>query len=131
MSKHSKSQIIELEERLQQAMLTSDVAELDILIAPELIFTNHLGELVTKEQDLEMHRCGVLKLTELIPSQQRIQLNEGFSVFSVQMHLLGTYNDSIIDEHIRYTRVWSISSVGYLQIVAGHASVIKSYIISD
>ena len=131
MSKHSKSQIIELEERLRQAMLTSDVAELDILIAPELIFTNHLGQLVTKEQDLEMHRCGVLKLTELIPSEQHIQLNEGFSVVSVQMHLLGKYNDSIIDEHIRYTRVWSISSAGSLQIVAGHASVINSCIISD
>ncbi|MGD1716918.1 nuclear transport factor 2 family protein [Dapis sp. BLCC M172] len=111
--------------------MTFNVVKLDILIAPELIFTNHLGQLITKVQDLEMHHCGVLKLTELIPSEQHIQLNEGFSVVSVQMHLLGKYNNSIIDEHIRYTRVWSISSAGSLQIVAGHASVIKSCIISD
>ncbi|MEO1256021.1 MAG: nuclear transport factor 2 family protein, partial [Bacteroidota bacterium] len=52
MSKHSESQIIELEERLRQGMLTSDVAELDALIAPELLFTNYQGQLVSKQQDL-------------------------------------------------------------------------------
>ncbi len=52
MSKHSKSEIIEIEERLRKAMLNSDVAELDTLIAPELIFTSYLGQLVSKQQDL-------------------------------------------------------------------------------
>ena len=126
MSKHSQSQIAELEERLRQAMLKSDVAELDVLIAPELLFTSHLGQLVSKEQDLAIHHSGTLKLTELTPSAQRIQLNEGFSVVSVQMHLLGSYAGMAIDEHIRYTRVWSLSSAGSLQIVAGHASVVST-----
>ena len=127
MSKHSKSQITELEERLRQAMLKSDVAELDALISSELLFTSHLGQLISKEQDLTMHRSGTLKLIELTPSDQYIQLNEGFSVVSVQMHLLGSYAGTAIDEHIRYTRVWSLSSAGLLQIVAGHASVVSTY----
>lgn len=126
MGKHSESDIIELEERFRQAMLKSDVAELDALIAPELLFTSHLGQLVSKEQDLAMHRSGTLKLTELHPSEQSIHLNEGFSVVSVQMHLLGLYADVAVDEHIRYTRVWSLSSAGSLQVVAGHASVVSS-----
>ena len=126
MGKHSESDIIELEERLRQAMLKSDVAELDALIAPELLFTSHLGQLVSKEQDLAIHRSGTLKLTELHPSEQSIHLNEGFSVVSVQMHLLGLYADAAVDEHIRYTRVWSLSSAGSLQVVAGHASVVSS-----
>ena len=45
MSKHTESQIAELEECLRKAMLKSDVAQLDRLIAPELIFTNHFGKL--------------------------------------------------------------------------------------
>ena len=106
-------------------MLKSDVAELDALIAPELIFTSHLGQLVSKEQDLAMHRSGTLKLTELTPSDQHIQLNEGFSVVSVQMRLLGSYAGAAIDQHIRYTRIWSVSAAGSLQIVAGHASVVS------
>ena len=109
MSKHSESQIAEFEEGLRLAMLNSDVAELDALIAPELLFTNHLGQLITG----------------ITPSDQLIQLNEGFSVVSVQMYLLGSYAGTAIDEHIRYTRVWALSSAGSLQIVAGHASVVS------
>lgn len=126
MSTYSKSQIIALEERLRQAMLTSNVAELDTLIAPELLFTSHLGQLISKQQDLDMHRARSLKLVALTPSEQHIQIHPGFCVVSVQMHLLGHYHDMEIDEHIRYTRVWSLSSLGSLQIVAGHASAVKA-----
>lgn len=126
MGKHSESQIAELEERLRQAMLNSDVAELDSLIAPELLFTNYLGQLVSKQNDLEMHRSGVLKLTTLTPSDQRIQLKEGFSIVSVQMHLRGTYDGAAVEQHMRFTRVWAISSAGSHQIIAGHASIIAT-----
>ncbi|MEM1281515.1 MAG: nuclear transport factor 2 family protein [Cyanobacteria bacterium P01_H01_bin.152] len=124
MSKHSEAQIVEVEERLRQAMLTSNVAELDALIAPKLVFTSHLGQLVSKQQDLDMHRSGIFQLTALTPSEQKIQLHEGFSIVSVQMHLLGSYDGTAVDERIRFTRVWSTSSDGSLRIVAGHASVV-------
>jgi Domain of unknown function (DUF4440) len=126
MSKHTESQIIAMEERLRQAMLNSDVAELDTLIAPELIFTNYLGQLVTKEQDLEIHRSGILDFRELMPSERHIQLQEGFSVVSVKMHILGSYAGVEIDELYRFTRVWAISSGGTLQIIAGHVGVVMA-----
>ncbi|MEO0409324.1 MAG: nuclear transport factor 2 family protein [Cyanobacteria bacterium P01_A01_bin.135] len=124
MDKLSESQIAELEARLRRAMLTSDVSELDALIAAELIFTSHLGQVVSKEEDLAMHRSGVLELTDLTLSEQRIRIYEGFAVVSVQAHLRGRYDGQALDEHIRYTRVWGKSSAGPLQIVAGHGSVI-------
>ena len=107
-------------------MLKSDVAELDALIAPELLFTSHVGQLISKQQDLAMHRARTLNLTELTPSDQCIQFNEGFSIVSVEMHLIGSYAGSAINERIRYTRVWALSSAGSLQIVAGHASAVAT-----
>lgn len=124
MNAHSELHIAGLEERLRQAMLASNVADLDTLIAPELLFTNHLGQLVSKQQDLNIHRARTLKLTELTPSDQRIRCYGEFAVVSVQMHLVGSYEGNPVDERIRYTRVWAVSSVGPLQIVAGHASVV-------
>lgn len=124
MSQYSESQILEHEERLRQAMLTSDVAELDKLIAPELLFTTHLGHLISKEQDLALHQSGALKLTALTPSDQQIQLHEGCAIVSVLMHLEGSYNGAFIDEHIRYTRVWASASTGSLHVIAGHASAL-------
>jgi hypothetical protein len=124
MNQLTESHIIELEEQLRQAMLTSNVAVLDTLIAPELLFTSHLGQLLSKEADLEMHRSGILKLKELVPSDRHIQCHEGFAVVSAQMHLLGTYDGMPLDANIRYTRVWATSSADALQIIAGQASLV-------
>jgi ketosteroid isomerase-like protein len=120
----TQESISALEECLRQAMLTSDVAALDELIAPELLFTSHLGQRITKQQDLAMHRSGILKLTALDPTDQQMQLSDRYAVVSVCMHLLGTYDGAAVDQQIRYTRVWAISSAGTWQVVAGHASAV-------
>lgn len=73
-----------------------------------------------------MHRFGILKLTELTPSDRHIHGYQRFSVVSVQMHLLGSYDRMPLDQRIRYTRVWAMSSANSLQIVAGHASAVTA-----
>jgi hypothetical protein len=61
----TQAQIIELEEQLRQAMLRSDVVELDALIAPELLFTNHLGQVLAKVPILMLTALGNLSLPKL------------------------------------------------------------------
>ena len=124
MSFELQSKIVELEERLRQAILRSEVGVLDELIAPDLIFTNHLGQLITKQDDLASHQSGALQLKAFTPSEQHIQINHGFVVVSVLMRLLGTYKSTPIDFNIRYTRIWATTSSGSMQIIAGHASAI-------
>lgn len=67
MTKIIESQIIDAEERLKQAMLASDVSVLDKLLAPEIIITNHFGQLMSKEDDLGAHKSGLIKIHELNP----------------------------------------------------------------
>src|SRR5258706_12255591 len=98
MSSPLEAQIIEAEERFRQAQRHSDVRVLDELIAPELHFTSHLGQVVTKADDLAFHQAHVLRLTALEPSEQHIQIHPGFAVVSVLMHLLGTYEGTPIDQ---------------------------------
>lgn len=62
-----QAQISELEERLRRAMFRSEADVLDELIAPDLIFTNHLGQLVTKQEDLALHRSGYCDRKHLNP----------------------------------------------------------------
>jgi Domain of unknown function (DUF4440) len=124
MNDNLQSQIIELEEQLRQAMLHSNVAELDALIAPELLFTNHLGQIFSKQDDLDAHRSGKFKFTEITPSDRHIQLNPGFTVVSVLMHIIGSYDGTAVEQDIRFTRVWAISTADSIQIIAGHTSAI-------
>lgn len=65
MSKLITTQVREAEERLRLAMLHSDVSTLDQLLAPDLIYTNHLGQLFTKQDDLATHQSGKLNIEAL------------------------------------------------------------------
>ena len=121
-----ETRVIDAEERLRQAMMNNDVAVLDELISSDLLFTGHLGQLATNEDDLAAHRARLLRVSAIEPSDRRIQLHAGFAVVSVLMHLVGSYEGTPIDQHIRYTRVWAAPDGGALQIVAGHMSEVRS-----
>ena len=58
-------QISIVEEKLRLAMLDSNADILDELISPELIFTNHFGQCFGKEDDIALHRSGVLKFLKI------------------------------------------------------------------
>ena len=119
-----QAQIIDVEERLRLAMLASDVPALDGMVAPELIFTNHMGQLLGKDEDLAMHESGVLKLHQLIPSEQHLQVNGEVVVVSVRMQLAGTYADQPTGGDFRFTRVWARSPEGVWRVVAAHAGMV-------
>jgi ketosteroid isomerase-like protein len=125
MNTPSQTQILEAEERLRQAMVQNDVSVLDELIAPDLLFTGINGQLAIKDDDLAAHQVRLLRLTTIEPLQQTIQLHPGFAVVSALMHLVGTYEGTPIDQHLRYTRVWVLAQDGSVQITAGHMSEVQ------
>ncbi len=124
MSNSIEAQIIKAEERLKLAMLDSDVKVLDELLAPELIFTNHLGQVLGKQDDLAAHQSGKFKIEVLIPSARRIQAIENVAIVTVKIHLIGSYEGNDFDNDLRFTRIWNLSSGGTWQIVAAHSSVV-------
>jgi ketosteroid isomerase-like protein len=114
------TQIINAEEQLRQAMLASDVSVLNELLAPEIIITSHLGELLEKQDDLAAHASGLIKIHELKPSEQHIQRHGEVAIVSVRMQIAGDYNGSPANGDFRFTRVWAISERGTWHIVAAH-----------
>ncbi len=115
--------VVELEERLERAMRTSDIPVLDELLADNLLFTNHQGLVVTKQEDLEVHRSGLLKLDSLVASDRSIRPLGNVAVVAVQVQLAGRYANSHFEGKFRYTRVWALQGVRW-RIVAAHASVV-------
>lgn len=124
MNKTVKDQIISAEERLRLAMLASDVSDLNELLAPEIMITSHLGELLGKQDDLAAHASGSIKTNQLKPSQQHIQIHGEVAIVSVRVQLIGSYNNSPANGDFRYSRVWAVSSSGTWHIVAAHIGIV-------
>ena len=110
-----------LEEKLRNAMLASDVAVLDELIADDLVWTMHTGKVVNKQYDLEAHRSGMLRFTSLDISDRQIHLYGDCVVVTLKVDAAGIYNNQTFSENLRFTRVW-VQRQNRWQIVAGHVS---------
>jgi ketosteroid isomerase-like protein len=124
MNDSREPEISQYEARLRQAMLQSDLNELDLLIAPDLIFTSHFGQLVTKNDDLEAHRSGVIKIESLTLLDETIRMVGSVAIVSALVRISGTIGDITSEGDYRFTRVWAPTSSGEWQIVAGHASAV-------
>ncbi|WP_129714089.1 nuclear transport factor 2 family protein [Pedobacter sp. SYP-B3415] len=110
--------IADLEEKLIGAIKNSDVALLDELLHDELLFTNHLAQVMTKEMDLESHRTGNLKIEHIGTSDQQIRLSNDCAVVAVKKRITGTYGGQAFDERVSFTRVWKRVSAGWKVIAA-------------
>lgn len=120
-----REEIIKFEEDLRLAMISSDVDKLDELISDSLVFTTPLGDIATKQMDLQGHKTGIQKITELLPSEQNIQIYDNFAVVTVKMHLEGTYGGQSINGDYRYLRVWAKIGDSF-QVVVGTVTQIVS-----
>ena len=121
----TEDQITVAEERLRLAMLNSDIGALDELISSDLIFTTHLGQVLGKQDDLELHRSGVLRFHTMEPSERQVKAAAQFAVVSVRMRVSGAYSDSPFAGDFRYTRLWCLSPSGTWHVVAGHCSTVQ------
>ncbi len=116
--------IAEAENELRLAMLNSDIEILNKLLAPELIFTNHLGQVFKKEDDIAAHKSGLFKIDEINPSEQVIQLNGDIGIVLVRVKISGQFNGSPSNGDFRFTRVWAEKADGNWHVIAAHSCII-------
>ena len=124
MNQLNEAQVLNAEERLRLAMMDSDVAQLTLLLADDLLFTNHLGHLLSTQADLAAHEQRLLTITELQVSEQQVRLQGNVAVVSVRMRLTGTYHDAETHGDFRFTRVWAQAVDGSLQVIAAQSGVV-------
>jgi ketosteroid isomerase-like protein len=122
MNSEIETQIRECEARLYTAVLASNVSELDLLIAEDLLFAGPTGELATKAMDLELHRTGGTQFHEFVPKELELRVwSEHFVIASAKIFLSGAYLGNAFAGDYRYMRIWRKGNNGW-QIVGGSVS---------
>ena len=105
-------------------MLQSDVADLDELLAEDLVFTNQLGHVMSKADDLGAHESGILKIDRIDLSGQEIKLIQDTAIVTVQARILGSFAGESSENDFRFTRVWAKTADKQWQLVVAHSCLL-------
>ncbi|PAJ79926.1 nuclear transport factor 2 family protein [Burkholderia ubonensis] len=112
------------EAALRAAMLANDVDALDALLDDDLVFTVPTGQVISKEDDLAMHRAKLLRLDRLdrldVQKMRASAIGE-MILTTTKARLAGHFEGRAFDGVFAYTRLWRRSRAGW-RVVAGHAS---------
>jgi len=114
----TKDEILNLENTLYEAIKNSDTEVLDKLLHADLLFVVPSGQTITKEMDLQTYREGNLKVEELIPKVEELNIIEDLAVITLQMELRGNYNSEPFEANYRYIRFWKRFPEG-IKVVGG------------
>ena len=110
--------IADLEERLRQAQLASNIDELSALLNDNLIFSALDGSVIGKADDLNLYRSGDFHITKMDVLNRTIQCHENAAVVNVLMDASAQFGDTTQSDKIRYIRVWYKAPIGW-RIISG------------
>lgn len=119
------NEILDVEERLRIAMLTSNVAELDTLINDRLLFVGPDGSVYSKSDDLELHRSGTTQFTCIEFVDIQVERYESTAVSIVLANSTGNFKGTSFGGYSRYTRTWVFGSKGW-QVVSGSVCAVAA-----
>jgi ketosteroid isomerase-like protein len=111
----------EAERELQAAVTSGDVAALDRLLDDRVVYTGPDGRCLTKAEDLEAHRSGVLAVEVFDQEDLQVTVDGTTGVTLVLASLKGTAGGEPFQARLRYTRTW-INTEGTWRVLAAHAS---------
>lgn len=96
--------IVAQEQALLSAICQQDVAQLDLLLHEDLLFTLPTGQTITKADDMASYHAGHMVLKNWQADQQQIQLVGAAAVVAVTITLEGTYQGQPLAGTYRYLR---------------------------
>lgn len=122
-NKLTENSILEQENKLYRAIKDGDVTALDHLLHDKLLFILPSGETITKEIDLNTYRDGALKVDELLPETENLNIIDDMAVITLTMKLKGKFNEVPFEAGYRYIRFWKKFDDG-IKVVGGSGMAI-------
>ncbi|MET0571361.1 MAG: nuclear transport factor 2 family protein [Pedobacter agri] len=102
----TKNNILAHEEQLYGAMKNGNINVLDELLHNDLLFIVPSGDVITKKIDLDTYREGKLKIIELFPKIENLNIITDTAVVTVVMEIKGEYEGGKFEAKYRYIRFW-------------------------
>lgn len=126
LQKHeSRHEIDQLEEVWRNAVLKSNTAELDSLLADDYIAITPAGTLQTKDQALASMRSGMVRFTSIELSDRKVRFYGTTALVTSRAEVVGAAPGGNITGSFRYTRVYVRDERGVWRVVSFEANRIR------
>ena len=121
----SRQEIFQLEEAWRDALMKSDTAAMDKLLADDYMAILPNGTLQSKEQTLTNLRSGTMHFTAITISDRRVRFYGTTALVTSRADVTGTAASGPISGGFRYTRVYVKDKQGAWKVVSFEASRIR------
>jgi ketosteroid isomerase-like protein len=121
----SRHEIDQLEDQWREAVMQSNTAEMDKLLADDYMAITASGTLQTKDQALANLRAGRMHFTLLDISDRKVRFYGTTALVTSLADVRGTAGDGELSGSYRYTRVYVRDPQGSWKIVSFEASRIR------
>ena len=120
-----RHEIDQLEDAWRNAILKSNTAAMDALLADDYMAISASGTLQSKEQTLENLRSGRVHFTTLDISDRKVRFYGTTALVTSVASIAGTTADGAISGNYRYTRVYVRNAQGAWKVVSFEANKIR------
>ncbi|SER61811.1 nuclear transport factor 2 family protein [Pedobacter rhizosphaerae] len=110
--------ILEQENKLYKAIKNANITALAELLHDDLLFILPSGQTITKEDDLDTYRNGALKVDELLPEVENLNIIDDVAVITLTIKLNGKFNELPFEAKFRYIRFWKKSG-DKIEVIGG------------
>jgi ketosteroid isomerase-like protein len=115
-----------LEQQIYDAMRNGDVSVIERLIADDMLFTAHTGQIFTKEMDIQAYKSGIIKVDSVIPGEQIIKvINDTTVAVSVLLEISGVFGGQPASGKFRFLRIW-LKNGNSWQAVVGQSTMVTA-----
>jgi ketosteroid isomerase-like protein len=121
----SRHQIDQLEDAWRNAILKSNIATMDRLLAEDYLAITSSGLVQTKEETLANLKSGRVHMGSLNVSDRKVRFYGRTAVVTSLAEVNATTPDGNISGNYRYTRVYARDASGNWKIVSFEASKIR------
>lgn len=119
----SERRVIETAIRRAKALVARDSPAIERLLAPDFLYTNASGVVLTCEQYLQAY----VRTRDVVWHSQemegvRVRVFGNVAVLTARLHDRATFNNELMDAHFRTTQVYLRGDDEEWKYVAGHTS---------
>ncbi|CAM3684279.1 nuclear transport factor 2 family protein [Isoptericola cucumis] len=110
--------LLAAEHALQAAQRAGDVDALEVLLHPRCVGSGPDGSVFSKEDDLESHRSGSLRITRLEEESLDVQEDASSGVTRLVAAVEAIQDGAAVSARLTYTRLWVRADEGWLVLAA-------------